>query len=336
MDLILDDEQELLRDTVRRFLADRFDATTMGQGPVSRADWGALGELGLLAFLLPEAAGGTGGRPQDAAIVAEELGRALAVTPLGETVAGAADLVARHGGAALAERWVAPVLAGETLLALAVGELDGDARLSGRAEFVAWAPEAAAVVVLGAERAWLLETDAVGIAIEPVRLIDGTPAGQVMFDGCEGTAFALPPGAAETTLASVRLCQAAELVGAMATLYEQTVAYARERKQFGVAIGTFQVVQHKLARMFVVLEQSRSLLLKAAVRDRDDAAFARDVIAAKAYVAEAAQRVAEEAVQLHGGMGVTDELPVGRGLRRVMLLGRAFGGADELRQALAA
>src|SRR3954468_1535779 len=115
----------------------------------------------------------------------------------------------------------------------------------------------------------------------------------------------LPAGAGAASLATAQLCYVAEMVGAMALLYEQTVDYARQRRQFGAAIGSFQVVQHKLARMFVALEQARSLLLKAGLADRDEAGFERGVIAAKAYVAEAAQRLAEEAVQLHGGMGVT-------------------------------
>jgi len=337
MDLIPDDEQVLLRDTVRRFLADGSNTTMMGKGPMPRDAWRAVAELGLLSFLLPEAAGGTGGRPQDAAIIAEEMGRALAITPLAESIGGAADLIARAGDAGLTARWVEPALVGEHVLALAAAPIRvEDERLSGDLGIVPWAADAAAIVVLGDARAWIVEPQAAGVTMSPVRLIDGTPAATVMLDDC--AAFALDATAAdvEACLATVRLCHTAELVGAMATLYEQAVAYVRERKQFGVAIGSFQVVQHKLARMFVAIEQSRSLLLRAAVAERGDAAFVRASLAAKAYVAEKAQALAEEAVHLHGGMGVTDELPVGRGLRRVMLLARAYGSAAEARQALAA
>ncbi len=122
----------------------------------------------------------------------------------------------------------------------------------------------------------------------------------------------------------------------MALLYARTAEYAATRRQFGAAIGTFQAVQHKLARMFVALEQARSLTIKAAATGREDAGFVRAARAAKAYTAEAAQLLAEEAVQLHGGIGVTDELPVGRGLRRVMLLARLFGSAADARTKLAA
>lgn len=337
MDLIPDDEQVLLRDTVRRYLADGSDPATMGKGPMAAEAWRGVAELGVLAFLLPEDAGGTGGRPQDATIVAEEMGRALAITPLAEAIGGAADLIARAGDPALITRWVEPALAGEHWLALATAPISADGeRLSGNLGIVPWATDAAAMLVLDGKRAWLVEPESAGVTLTPLRLIDGTPAATVTLDGCTALALEVSAADVEACLATVRLCHVAELVGAMATLYDHTVSYVRERKQFGAAIGSFQVVQHKLARMFVWLEQSRSLLLKASVASRGDAEFARDIMAAKAYVAEKAQVLAEDAVHLHGGMGVTDELPVGRGLRRVVLLARMHGSAAEARRALAA
>jgi len=223
------------------------------------------------------------------------------------------------------------------VLALAVGDIHKqDGRLTGRCDFVRWAVDADALVVLAGDAFHIVATDAPGLTIAPVRLADGSVAGMVVFDGCTAESMILPAGAGAASLATAQLCYVAEMVGAMALLYEQTVDYARQRRQFGAPIGSFQVVQHKLARMFVALEQARSLLLKAGLADRDEPEFERGVIAAKAYVAEAAQRLAEEAVQLHGGMGVTDELAIGRGLRRVMLLARLFGGAGEARARLAA
>jgi alkylation response protein AidB-like acyl-CoA dehydrogenase len=208
--------------------------------------------------------------------------------------------------------------------------------LNGRCDFVRWAVGADALVVLAGDSLHVVAADAPGLTIKPAQLADGSFAGMVMFDGGEAESIALPAAAAAASLATVQLCYVAEMVGAMALLYEQTADYARQRRQFGAAIGSFQAVQHKLARMFVALEQARSLLLKAGLADRDAAGFERGVIATKAYVAEAAQRLAEDAVQLHGGMGVTDELAIGRGLRRVMLLARLFGGAGEARARLAA
>jgi alkylation response protein AidB-like acyl-CoA dehydrogenase len=249
---------------------------------------------------------------------------------------GAADVVARHGGDMLVERFVGPAMAGEAVLALAAGSVRDDAgRISGTFDFIRWAPQASAIVLLDDDIAYVVALGAEGVALTPRRLADGTPAACIALTGCEAVRIALPAGAAETSLAMVDLAHAAEMTGAMALLYAQTADYVATRRQFGAAIGTFQAVQHKLARMFIALEQARSLAIKAAATGRDDPGFVRAARSAKAYVAEAAQRLAEQAVQLHGGIGVTDELPVGRGLRRVMVLSRLFGGAADARVRLA-
>jgi alkylation response protein AidB-like acyl-CoA dehydrogenase len=324
------EEQVLLRDTVSRFLADRTDAASIGAGPMPSADWRGIAELGVLAFLLEGAA-------DDTMIVSEALGRALAITPLGEGVIGAGDLIARHGDPATIERFVAPLLTGETILALAKGSVrEGGHGVSGRFEFVRWAPQAAAIVVLAEDAAHVVATDADGVAMTPRRLADGTVAATVTLSEVPTTAIPLPPGAADTALAMIDLVHAAEMIGVMALLCALTAEFVTTRRQFGVEIGSFQAVQHKRARMFVALEQARSLTIKAAAIGRDDPAFVRAALSAKAYAADAAQRLAEDAVQLHGGIGVTDELAVGRGLRRVMVLARLFGGAGQARAKLAA
>jgi alkylation response protein AidB-like acyl-CoA dehydrogenase len=331
------EEQVMLRDTVARFLADRGEAAAIGAAPMPSADWRAMAGLGVFDFLMPERAGGMAGGSDDAMIVAETLGRGLAITPFGEGIIGAADLVARYGDDALVQRFVAPAMAGDATLALAVGPVREHAgRISGSLDFVRWVPQTSALVVLDGDTAHVATLGTEATALVPRRLADGTPAACVTLIECEAARIALPPGAAETVLAMVELVHAAEMTGAMALLYAQTADYVATRRQFGAAIGTFQAVQHKLARMFVALEQSRSLTIKAAATGRDDPGFVRAARSAKAYVADAAQRLAEDAVQLHGGIGVTDELPVGRGLRRVMVLGRLFGGAADARTRLAA
>jgi alkylation response protein AidB-like acyl-CoA dehydrogenase len=209
-------------------------------------------------------------------------------------------------------------------------------RISGVFDFVRWAPLASALVVLDEDAAYVVALGTEAVALTPRRLVDGTPAACVRLTDCEAARIALPPGAGDTILATVELVHAAELTGVMALLYAQTADYAATRRQFGAAIGTFQAVQHKLARMFVALEQARSLTIKAAAVGCEDPGFIRAARSARAYAAEAAQYLAEEAVQLHGGIGVTDELPVGRGLRRVMVLARLFGGAADARARLAA
>lgn len=337
MNLEPSQEQVLLRDMVRRFLADRCEAHELGRGPMPRADWAALGELGLFAYLLPKRAGGMNGRAQDAMIVAEELGRALAMTPLAECILAAADLIGRHGTSGQIERFVAPVLEGRSWLALASGEVAlRDGRLVGGCPVVRWGGDADALAVIVGDALHIVARDAANLVIAPIRLADGTVAATVDLAGCESDAIVLPEGELARSLAVAQLAYVAEMVGAMDLLLAQTAAHLRQRVQFGAPIGSFQAVQHRIARMFVALEQARSLLIRASVADRGDPGFERGVLAAKAYVAEAAQRLAEDAVQLHGGMGVTDELPVGRGLRRVIVLARLFGGADVARERLAA
>jgi len=337
MDLRASDEQVLLRDMVRRFLADTGPATDAGKGPLPPADWRAMAELGVLTVALPDDAGGMGGGPQDAAIVAEELGRAVAITPFTEAILGAADLVARHGTADHVARWATPAVEGALHLALAEGQVsDRDGMLSGHCTLVRWGAEADVFVILSEAQAWVVAGDATGLDRTPSRLADGSIAATLTLSGCPATALAVTADNIARAVAMVQLGYVAEMVGMMATLIDVTVDYARQRRQFGTPIGTFQVVQHKLARLFVKLEQSRSLLMKASATPREAPGFVRNVTGAKAYVAEAAQHVAEEAVHLHGGMGVTDELVVGRALRRIMILARLFGRADEARHRLAA
>jgi len=332
-------EQAMLRDMVRRFLADRQDCATMGHGPIAPADWIALGELGLFAFLLPERAGGLGGGAADAAIVAEELGRGLAITPFAESLLLAARLIADHGTPEQIQRWVAPVASGETVLGFVQGgeakELTGNWTLDGATDLVRDGMAASAILVSAPGAPPLIvDAEAPGVAKKPVRLVDGSVAAHLHFDGATAEPIAASPADIAGAIARAELTTVAEMVGAMATLLDATVDYVKQRRQFGVPIGSFQAVQHRCARLFILLEQSRSMLLKAALTWEDGGRGA--LHAAKAYVADAAIKLAEDAVQLHGGMGVTDEALVGRGLRRVLLLSRLFGGAPAARAALMA
>jgi len=335
MDLQPSEEQQLLRDMVRRFLADRVDAAEAGKGPGTAADWQAMGELGLLGVALAEAAGGLGGRAQDAVIVAEELGRALAITPFSEAILGAAGLLSASNAPDFAPTLEAAI-SGSMMIALALGQIDGGERLTGSCQFVRWGMDAGAFVVVDGARAWLVEASDGGLGREPIRLMDGTIAATLSLEDCAARPLAIDEDEVRNWLTMAQLGYVAELVGIMSILLKQTTDYAAQRQQFGTPIGSFQVMQHKLARMFVRVEQSRSMLLKAALSDRHPAEWSRNVTAAKAYVADAAQMLAEGAVQVHGGMGITDELPVGRALRRVSVLARLFGRADEARQSLAA
>jgi len=196
-----------------------------------------------------------------------------------------------------------------------------------------FAPAPALIVPAGGA-AYIIPTDAEGVEIDGQVLLDGTPAGNVTLHRAQGERLTVPKGAVAEAGALAQLACVAEMVGAMALLHAQTAEYVQQRRQFGAAIFSFQAVQHKLARMFVLLEQSRSLLLKAASYQSTAPGFGTAVISAKAYVADAAQHLAGEAVQLHGGIGITEELIVGRGLRRISVLARLFGTAEEARAQL--
>ena len=332
MNLALSDEQAMVRDMVRRFLADRYDATTMAKGPMSSDDWRALGELGLFALLMPEQAGGLGGGAVEVMIISQELGRALAITPLAEAIllcgrALAADQAV--GG------WTDRLMQGDALLAFARGGEVVDGRLSGLADIVRDGVNADAFVV-ETEAGALLLVDVQDSRIRriPVRLVDGSTAANVRFDAALAQPLTAPASlwAEAHTLAGLSII--AELVGAMSTLLDLTVDYVKQRHQFGKPIASFQVVQHRCSRMYTWLEQSRSLLSKAAMVGEKERT--RAVTTARAYIGDTALKLAEEAVQLHGGMGVTNELAVGRGLRRVLLLSRLHGGGIAARSALAA
>ncbi|AOR80215.1 acyl-CoA dehydrogenase family protein [Novosphingobium resinovorum] len=335
MKLTLTEEQAMMRDTVRRFLGDRFDAVTMAKEPMSREDWLALGELGLFAFLLPERAGGMGAGPVEVMLVSEELGRSMAITPLANSVLHCAALVADHGTQAQIERWVEPVARGEQVMAYAIGGTVRDGRLNGDAGLVRDGMEAAAFVVAAENGVMaLVAADGPGVIRSAIRLIDGSMAAALRFEDAACDVIGTDPRQIAEAGYLAELSIVAEMVGAMGALLDLTVEYVGQRKQFGAPIGSFQAIQHRCARLFVLLEQSRSMLLRAALAEPDLRGEA--LRAAQAYVATAALRLAEDAVQLHGGMGVTEELAVGRGLRRVLLLSRLSDVASRSGHKLAA
>lgn len=331
MDLIASEEQAMLRETVRRFMADRFDASNMARELMAPADWRALAELGLFAFLLPEAAGGMGGGAADVMIVAEEFGRALAISSLAGSVVLCGQLL---GTSAVGQGWGQRIAAGEATLAFACGGTVSEGRVTGPLGIVPDAAVADAIVVaLDDGGVVLIDAAVTGITRSPVRLVDGSMAADVSFEGAQVSRLDADDADLARALALAELAIASELIGAMSTLLDYTLDYVKQRRQFGHPIGSFQVIQHRCARMYTLLELARSMVLKAALVEAD--LREHTVTCAKAYVGDAALQLAEDAVQLHGGMGVTDELLVGRALRRVLLLSRMFGGSAAARAELA-
>jgi alkylation response protein AidB-like acyl-CoA dehydrogenase len=346
------DEQEMFRSSVERFSAP-IDVETrrklrMNQGGYDRARWGQLAELGLIALAAGEDTGGMGGSVVDLALVAEAIGKANSPDPwleLGVLPTLLLELGGSHGALervlsgeqiatfAWAERSQRYSLTAKGVIATAEG--DGYA-LSGEKTFVMGATLADLLIVTanfeGATACFALASDTPGLEVRPYRLADGSIAGELKATRASVGAAAkldLDQAALGQIVSEARLYAAAEMVGLGQRLLDDTVQYVKEREQFGVPIGSFQALQHRLVDCYARIEQCRSMLLRAALADTGDtAAWQRAAAGAKAFIGENVDHVAREAVQLHGGMGITDELAIGHALKRVMVLARLFGDSD--------
>jgi alkylation response protein AidB-like acyl-CoA dehydrogenase len=361
MDFELRPEQAQLRDTLQRFIRKDYGfesrrAIIASPEGFSRDTWRAFGELGLLGIGIPEEHGGFGGDAVDTFVVMEALGSGLVVEPYLATVVLGAGLVREAGNDAQKAAILPAVAAGEMLLAFAHGEPGGRHELdevstTARRAGSGYVLSGKKAVVLGGEAAdklvvsarmggglslFIVDAKAPGMAREGYRTHDGQRAADVALTdvsvdrdallGAEGAA--LPVIRRVVDRACAALC--AEAVGVMETLNGHTLEYLKTRKQFGVAIGTFQVIKHRMADMFIAAAQARSMACLAAIRaeSADDAERGQAISAAKALVGKSARHVGQQAVQLHGGMGVTDELAVSHYFKRLTGINVTFGDAD--------
>jgi alkylation response protein AidB-like acyl-CoA dehydrogenase len=377
MDFKFTSEQNQLRDSARRYLADHagFEARKKvihGAG-VSAEVWQGMAELGLMSVPVPEAHGGFGGNGVDLMVVMEELGRAIVVEPFFASVVMGAALV-RFGGTPEQQAALLPQVAdGSLKLAAALNErqarhelfnvslkAEGEAprspstngfRLVGEKSVVLHGAQADKLIVSartsGAARdksgitLFVVDRHAAGLSLKDVRTIDGMRAADATFSkveaqvlGAVGEGYAAIERAAQVGM--VALC--AEAIGCFTQLNEMTLEYLKTRKQFGVPIGKFQALQHRMTDMFMELEQARSLTMLAAVKleSDDPTERARAVHAAKVRVGRAAKRIGQEAIQLHGGMGMTDELAVSHYFKRVTMIEATLGDTDHHLAAFAA
>jgi alkylation response protein AidB-like acyl-CoA dehydrogenase len=364
MNFNLTDEQQQLRDSLARFVQkdyafEKRKAILKSKDGWSREAWKQLADMGLTALGLPEAHGGLEGSAVDTMVVMEVFGRGLVVEPYVATVVLGAGLVAKAGSEAQQAAILPKVAVGEHLLALAHDEAGGRYELehvattakkqadhyvlNGAKTVVLHGAQADTLVVsartAGAARdakgisLFLVDRKAAGVSVRDNPTHDGQRVAEIAFKnargellGKEGQGPALLEHAQARGIAA--LC--AEAVGNMAALVEITLAYIKTRKQFGVPIGSFQALQHRMADMVMYVEQARSMMLLAAAKaDVADAAERRRVMsAAKAFVGQAARYVGQQAVQLHGGIGVTDEANVSHYFKRLTLINATFGDAD--------
>ncbi|MEP7275679.1 MAG: acyl-CoA dehydrogenase [Betaproteobacteria bacterium] len=371
------EEQQLLAASIARFVErdysfDKRRAILASPEGLSREVWETLAHMGLLGLSLPADHGGFDGGALDAMALMEAIGGALVVEPWLATVALAARLVARHGSDDQKRRLLPAVTAGRVLLAFAHAEDDarhalahvatraeergGDYVLSGTKRAVANAAAADTLVVSARTSGgdtdaegislFLVERATPGLATRALRMLDGTRAADVVLDAVRvpldariGTpGGTLAPIEEVVDFATALLC--AEAVGAIGSANEATLDYLRTRKQFGVPIGDFQALQHRMVDLAIELEQVKSMahLACAAVdadADADALRRARTVSAAKVRVADACRRVSQESVQLHGAMGMSDELKVSHTFRRLTAIAQQFGDADHHLQRLA-
>jgi alkylation response protein AidB-like acyl-CoA dehydrogenase len=357
MDFNFKEEQLQFADALKRWIGRDYSfearrAIIHSPAGVSDAAWATLAELGMLALPVPEEQGGFAGDAIDMFVVMQELGRGLVVEPYLATVLGAHLLKLGGAHAGLLGR----VATGELKLACALGERharhdmaairtscerDGDGYvINGEKNVVVHGAQAGALVVSARapEGITLLvvPAGAAGLTVTDYRTLDGQRAADVRFDKVRVPADALAGALgggwdlldAGLDYGAGLLC--AEALGAMEALFAATLEYLKTRQQFGVPIGKFQALQHRMADMYIHLEQARSMALLAAVKlgSGDAAERRRAVSAAKYRVGQAAKFVGQQAVQLHGGMGVTDELPAAHYFKRLSFIELTLGDSD--------
>lgn len=366
MDFNLTTEQELLRDGLGKFLATRYDLGKSRAAAKTGAGWqpdiwrAFAEELGILGAALPEEVGGIGGGPTEIMVITESLGRALVIEPFVDTVVVAGGLLRRAGGQG-ATKLLADIVAGTAIVALAAGEptsgerwedvstiaeRDGDGWVLQGSKIVATSAPLATHLLITARTSgaatdelslFLAEITSLttGATVHSYRTIDDRRASDLAFDGLRLPSGALlgEEGRAWPSIVQARdegaaaICS--EAVGCMRRVLADTVDYCKQRQQFGQPIGTFQVLQHRMVDMYMELEQAIAAVYLAVLNlDAQPATRARAVSAAKVTIGRAARFIGQQAVQLHGAMGMTEELAIGHFYKRLTAIQYEFGSTE--------
>jgi alkylation response protein AidB-like acyl-CoA dehydrogenase len=344
MGFVLTEDQELIRRSARSFVQGRLPISHLrtlrdrqDRLGYSREIWKDLAAAGLVGVALPERYGGGGLGHAELGLVLEEVGRTLAPTPFLSTILLSANAILTGGSEAQKEEWLPAIASGERIVAFAHDEgtrfephritasataTPGGFRLSGEKTFVLDGDGADALIVVARAAAgltlFLVPAESRGITVSRLSTIDSRNVTRIRLDDVEIPAAALlgHPGDGERILGpaldSATAGLAAEMLGSAQEAFEKTIGYLKTRKQFGVPIGSFQALKHRAAQMFCEIELSKSIVLdalRALDANRSDAAIT--VSTAKARLNDTFVLVASEAVQMHGGIGVTDELDIG-------------------------
>jgi len=364
MDFDLTEEQRLLRDSVERLLADHYGfdkrRSYLAQPEGwSRGLWAQYAELGLLGLPFPEDYGGFGGGPIEVMLVMEAFGRVLALEPYLATVVLGGTAMRLAGGEEQKASMLPQIAEGELILAFAHGERQSrydltDVLTTAKPKGSGWVLDGAKSVVLHGDSAqrlilsarnsgerddpdgitlFLVNAASNGVARRAYPMRDGTRAAEISLSGVEvgeedvlgevGAGFPVIERVVEAGIAAT----AAEAVGAMETMQAMTLEYLKTRQQFGRPIGQNQVLQHRATEMLMELERGRSMAMLATmmVEEPDSAERAHNIAMAKVGVGQASKFVSQNAIQLHGGIGMTEEYAVGHYFRRCMVIEHTFG-----------
>jgi alkylation response protein AidB-like acyl-CoA dehydrogenase len=364
MDFNFTEEQSMVRDTVASFLQDKYDFETRRKIVSSDTGWRAdywkafAEELGILGASFSEELGGLGGGAIDNMIIMEEFGKALVIEPyLGTVVIGGGFM--KHSGYAGAASVIEGIVGGTTTIAFAYAEPQGrytwqDLKTTAKKEGSGWVLNGHKAVVVGAPFAshlivtartgggqrdaggvgvFLIDKSLPGVVTRDYPTVDGNRASEVYFENVSVPADALISedglGLVNQVIDEATVAVGAEAVGVLRKLHEGTLDYAKQRKQFGTAIANFQVLQHRMVDMFIEVEQSVSMTYMATIKvDESAAERAKAASAMKVRIGRACKFVGQNAIQIHGGMGMTDELAIGHYFKRASLIEGLFGSVD--------
>lgn len=366
MNFDLTEEQQMLVDSVNKYLQNDYDFETRRklvatETGYSQDNWKTFAELGWLSVPFAEENGGFGGTAIDVMLMMEAFGKALVTEPYISTVIMGGRLVELLGNAEQKESVLSAVIQGELQLALAYNEADSRnnpsmVTLKAKKEGGSYTLNGEKVMVLNGQSAdqllvtartsgaltdaegisvFLVDANAAGVERTGYQVSDGSRAANISFKdvvvsegqlvGEEGAALA----ALEVVLDEATIALCSEAVGAMEVLYKETVEYCKTRKQFGLPIGKFQALQHRMVDMFISHELTQSVMYMAALRNLEGGDIAKKAASAfKVQVSKAGRHVGQEAVQLHGGMGMTDELNVGYYFKRLTVIDALLGNID--------
>ncbi|MGI9275766.1 MAG: acyl-CoA dehydrogenase family protein [Endozoicomonas sp.] len=365
MDFSYTEEQQMLKDSISRFVQNdydffaRADIVASEQG-YSKEHWQLFAELGWLMTPFSEEDGGFGGSAVDLLVVMEELGKGIVIEPFLATAVIGGGLIAEAGSPAQKEELLGELMAGTLQLAYAQNEpgsrynlasvetraekTDDNYIINGHKAVVLNAPIADKFIVSVRTSGDRLEEDGIslllvdantaGVRLNSYKTVDGGRAAEVFFENVSVSAASLlgEEGKALPVMAAVQnraiLAACAEAVGNMEVTYRKTVEYAQTRRQFGVSIGRFQALQHRMVDMFMEHETAKSILLMAAMKLDAGEDVEQAIAAAKSRISRAARIVGQEAVQIHGGIGVTEELDVGHYFKRLTTLELMFGNSS--------